>query len=153
MHDSGPEAPTPPRDLDGCENKGFSRQGTCKYMKIKSGVGGQAGKGGCIVVKTKGGPRRRQTITHPSRLGGKSRRERGVDAELRRLGEGGGHPRGDGKYAQSNVGTGDRGATWRRRRALPASRTGTLVILNRGFRWDTLPPFFHKCSSVHSKGS
>jgi hypothetical protein len=37
-------------------------------------------------------------------------------------------PRGDGKYAQSSEGTGDRGATWRIRRALAESRTGKLLI-------------------------
>src|SRR6202790_2334648 len=33
-----------PGVLYGCERKGVARKGTCKCMKIKNGVGGQAGK-------------------------------------------------------------------------------------------------------------
>src|SRR5713226_5948876 len=39
--------PTPPRVLHRCENKGVAGKGICKCMKIKSGVGGQAGRGIC----------------------------------------------------------------------------------------------------------
>ena len=35
MHDSGPNAPTPPRDLDGCENKGVEGKGICIFVITK----------------------------------------------------------------------------------------------------------------------
>src|SRR5260221_9336087 len=55
-------------------------------------------------------------------------------------------PCSDEQYAQSSEGPGDSAVTWRRRRALLAPRTGTLVIPNREFVGIPSPRFF---ISVH----
>ena len=97
-------------------------------------------------------------MLHFTRIGGSTQTEEVPVAKdvSRKLDTGqttnreGAHPRGDEKYAQSSEGPGDTAVTWRRRRALLASRTGTLVIPNREFVGIPSPRFF---ISVHSGGS